>query len=54
MDKYELYSLVVNIHNKIAETCDKHKLSARERLFIIKCLIDMLIENVYNFIDESI
>lgn len=54
MDKYELYSLVMNTHNKIAETCDKHKLSARERLFIIKCLIGMLIEDIYNFIDIAI
>ena len=54
MNKYELYSLVVNIHNKMIETCDKHKLNTRERLFIIKCLIGMLIENVYNFIDEAI
>lgn len=54
MNKYELFSIAINIHNNIVNICDKHKLSTREKLFIIKSVINMLIEDIFNSIDWSI
>lgn len=54
MDKYDLFSIATNIHNDMVDICDKHKLNEREKLFIIKCVTNMLIADIFNFIDWSI
>lgn len=54
MDKYDLFSIATNIHNDMVDICDKHKLNTREKLFITKGVINMLITDIFNFIDKSI
>lgn len=54
MDKYELFSIAINTYNDIVNICDKHKLSKREKFFVVRCIINMLTEDIFNFIDWGI